>query len=88
MEIQNVLNNFFIFAHHNIITEKCNLKVRKEWYAIWKEIKKYTVMLRLVSIMITIKISTLTAIQITPTQNCKSKKADESMCSSYENEKQ
>ena len=31
---------------------------------------------------------TLTAIQVTPTQNCKSKKADESMCSSYENEKQ
>lgn len=30
---------------------------------------------------------TLTAIQVTPTQNCKSKKADESMCSSYENEK-
>lgn len=26
---------------------------------------------------------TLTAIQVTPTQNCKSKKADESMCSSY-----
>ena len=44
MEIQNVLNNFFRFAHHNIITEKCNLNVRKEWYAIWKEIKKYTVM--------------------------------------------
>ena len=29
---------------------------------------------------------TLTAIQVTPKQNCKSKKADESMCSSYENE--
>ena len=30
----------------------------------------------------------LQAIQVEPTNNCSTKKCDESMCSSYENEKQ
>lgn len=71
--------------HYNSITEKCSLKGMMNMDGNQKihcnvESCKYNDYNQ--------NKCTLTAIQVTPKQNCKSKKADESMCSSYENEKE